>query len=95
LLAGELVTGGLKGLTLAALALPAVALLFGNVQVALCVALSIAAAGTVATTIGLVLPYALHRLGSDPALGSGPLATIVQDVLSIVIYFALAAWIID
>jgi magnesium transporter len=33
----------------------------------------------------------LARFGRDPAFGSGPIATIVQDVLSLVIYFALAS----
>jgi len=27
-------------------------------------------------------------LGLDPAFGSGPLSTVVQDLLSIVVYFA-------
>lgn len=90
LLLGELLTGAVIGTALAALALPAVALLFGEMRIAVAVALSIIAAGTVATTIGLLLPWTLHRLGSDPALGSGPLATILQDMLSILIYFALA-----
>ena len=90
LLPGEMLTGTLIGATLAALALPAVALMFGDVRIAVAVALAILAAGTVATTIGLLLPWMLNRLGSDPALGSGPLATIIQDVLSILIYFAIA-----
>jgi magnesium transporter len=30
------------------------------------------------------------RLARDPAFGSGPLATVIQDVLSIVVYFAVA-----
>jgi magnesium transporter len=30
-------------------------------------------------------------LGIDPAFGSGPLATVIQDLLSIVIYLAIAA----
>jgi magnesium transporter len=38
----------------------------------------------------MALPWVLHRLGLDPAYGSGPLATVTQDVLSIVIYFAVA-----
>jgi magnesium transporter len=29
-------------------------------------------------------------LGRDPAFGSGPLATVIQDLLSIIIYFAIA-----
>ena len=44
--------------------------------------------------VGLVppqrLPWTLHRLGRDPAFGSGPLATVVRDLLSIVIYFLAA-----
>ena len=44
-------------------------------------------AGTVATTIGVLFPWLLSRLGRDPAYGSGPIGTIVQDVLSLVIYF--------
>jgi magnesium transporter len=44
----------------------------------------------VATLVAMVLPYVLHRLGRDPAFGSGPLATVVQDLLSILIYFGVA-----
>jgi magnesium transporter len=32
----------------------------------------------------------LSRLGRDPAFGSGPLATVIQDLLSIAIYFLVA-----
>lgn len=34
--------------------------------------------------------YGLYRMGSDPAVGSGPIATVVSDVLTIVVYFAAA-----
>jgi magnesium transporter len=36
------------------------------------------------------LPWLLTRLGRDPAFGSGPIATIVQDVLSLAVYFLIA-----
>jgi magnesium transporter len=39
----------------------------------------------------MALPWALHRLGIDPAFGSGPLATVIQDLLSIMIYLAIAS----
>jgi magnesium transporter len=52
---------------------------------------SLAAACSVATTIGFLLPWLFARLGYDPALGSGPLATVVQDVLSLLIYFLIAS----
>jgi magnesium transporter len=90
LLGSELRTGLLMGMTLGALAFPIVALGFGDVRLAISVATAIFVAGGVATTIGLLLPWFFQRMGSDPALGSGPVATIIQDVLSLLIYFAIA-----
>jgi magnesium transporter len=89
LLADELRTGLLIGFVLAALSFPMVALAFGDFRLAFSVAAAILSAGVVATTIGLVLPWVLHRAGSDPAFGSGPVATIIQDVLSLLLYFAI------
>ncbi len=43
------------------------------------------------TLSAMTLPWALDRLGLDPAFGSGPLATVIQDLLSILIYFAIAS----
>jgi magnesium transporter len=36
------------------------------------------------------LPWLLNRFGFDPAFGSGPLATVIQDLLSVIIYLAIA-----
>lgn len=58
--------------------------------VAATVATSIWAACAVATTVGMGLPRLLGFLDQDPAFGSGPLATVVQDLLSILIYFGFA-----
>jgi magnesium transporter len=90
LILGELGTGLLIGLCLGALALPIVWFGFGNLGLAAAVALAILAAGAAATSIGLLLPWLLSRLGFDPAFGSGPVATIIQDVLSLLVYFGLA-----
>ena len=88
---GELRTGLLMGMTLAALALPAVWLAFGQVSLAIAVAGALLAAGAVATTVGLLLPWLLWRSGRDPAYGSGPLATVIQDLLSILIYLSIVS----
>jgi magnesium transporter len=88
---GELRTGLLMGVTLAALALPAVWLAFGQVSLAIAVAGALLAAGAVATTVGLLLPWLLWRSGRDPAYGSGPLATVIQDLLSILIYLSIVS----
>lgn len=66
------------------------ALLWADPAVAVTVATSIGAACTVATAVGMGLPWLLRSLGQDPAFGSGPLATVVQDLLSILIYFGFA-----
>jgi magnesium transporter len=43
-----------------------------------------------AGTIALGIPLLLQKLKKDPALGAGPFTTTVQDLLSIIIYFAIA-----
>jgi magnesium transporter len=91
LVAGELGTGILIGVTLGALAYPLVWLGFGSTALAATVALALIVASSLATSIGLLLPWAFARLGYDPALGSGPLGTVVQDVLSLLIYFLIAS----
>jgi magnesium transporter len=85
----EIATGTLIGLALATLTFLGMWLILGNVIVALGVAVSLLAAGTLASGIGLVLPWALSRARIDPAFGSGPVATIIQDVLTILVYFSV------
>jgi len=94
LIGGELRTGALIGLVLALMAFPMVWLVFGELRLAAAVMLALAGASIVASVLGLMLPWLLARFGTDPAYGSGPLATIVQDVLSLVIYFAAVSWIV-
>jgi magnesium transporter len=87
LMGGELRTGALIGLALAAMAFPMIWLAFGEISLAAAVTGALALASMLASVLGLVLPWLLGRLGTDPAYGSGPLATILQDVLSLLIYF--------
>jgi magnesium transporter len=89
LLTGELWTGLLIGFVLGGLSFPIVLVAFGNFPLAVAVALTIVTAGGVATSVGLLFPWLLYRIGKDPAFGSGPVATIVQDVTSLLIYFAI------
>lgn len=55
--------------------------------------LALAIIGTVycSVMIGIVLPWAFHRFGADPAVASGPLATVIRDVLSLCIYLVIAS----
>ncbi|HXH21076.1 MAG TPA: magnesium transporter, partial [Dehalococcoidia bacterium] len=87
----ELVTGLLVGAVLSAVLMPVVLLRWGQGDVALAVGLALFGACSTATAVAMLLPWALHRAGRDPAFGSGPLATVVQDLLSILIYFSVAS----
>lgn len=90
----ESLTGVLVGLVLGLVALPAVGLLLGSWPLALTVALALLAACTVATGVAMVLPWAMSAGGRDPAFGSGPLATVLQDLLSLMLYFLIASTIL-
>jgi magnesium transporter len=82
-------TGLLIGVSLA-LAFVPIGLATVDQGVVTVVAISIFAACAVATAVAMSLPALLNRLGADPAFGSGPLATVIQDLLSILIYFGVA-----
>jgi magnesium transporter len=81
-----LVIGALIGLAFFLFALAA----WGDVRVAGTVALSLVASCSIATVVAMALPAVFAGLGQDPAFGSGPLATVIQDLLSISVYLGLA-----
>jgi hypothetical protein len=87
----ELLSGLVIGFTLAAIAGPLVWWWWGDASVALAVGLALFAACSTATLAAMLLPWVFSAAGRDPAFGSGPLATVIQDLLSILIYFAIAA----
>ncbi len=86
----EALTGLAVGLLVGLVSLVAVALAFSAMDLAATVAISLLAACGTATVVAMVLPWLMARGNRDPAFGSGPLATVVQDLLSLVIYFAVA-----
>jgi magnesium transporter len=90
----EVLTGLVVGVLLGLTSFPAVWAVFGSASLATAVSASLLAACGVATIVAMMLPWAMDRLGKDPAFGSGPLATVIQDVLSLVIYFAIATAIV-
>ena len=87
LLVGELSTGLLMGAALSTTSGLCVWAVLQDLPLALAIAVALFAASAFATGIGLMLPWTFHRLGFDPAYGSGPLATVAQDILSLLVYF--------
>jgi len=86
----EVVTGALIGIFVGVLFYPFALLGWGDADTALAVGLALFACCAIATSVATLLPALLQRLGTDPAFGSGPLATIIQDLLSIIVYLAIA-----
>jgi magnesium transporter len=90
----ELLTGLVIGVLLGALFFVFALVFWGDERVAAAVGISLGISCSIATVVAMALPYGLARLGQDPAFGSGPLATVIQDLLSIVAYFAVATLIV-
>ena len=58
--------------------------------VAVTVAVALLGATSISTLVAILLPWVLPRFGVDPAFGSGPVATVLQDNLTLAIYFGAA-----
>jgi magnesium transporter len=86
----EVLTGLLVGAVIALISFGVALVWWGEADVALVVALTLLAACSIATAVAMALPWAFRQFGMDPVFGSGPLATVIQDLLSILLYFAIA-----
>ncbi|MBI5158926.1 magnesium transporter [Candidatus Micrarchaeota archaeon] len=62
-----------------------------SVAVSVILFASIFSASLAAVGMAILLPLVFMRTHRDPAMGSGPFATIITDILSLVIYFAVAS----
>jgi magnesium transporter len=91
LLRDELVIGLAIGATLGLISSIMVFVAFGDSSLSLAVGLAVLGGGAISATVGFGLPWVFKNLGSDPALGSGPICTIIQDVASLLIYFGLVS----
>jgi magnesium transporter len=65
-----------------------------SVKVGIVVAISLLVASSIATVLASVTPMIFKATGKDPALGSGPLATALQDSISLTVYFLVAMWLL-
>ena len=87
---GEVISGVLLSALVATAFFPVALVGWGDQGVALGVALALLASGLASTAVAIALPWGFQRAGADPAFGAGPLATLLQDLLTIGIYFAIA-----
>ncbi len=68
--------------------------LYNDFTIGIVLAISLFCAIMSAVLSGLIVPYFLSKMRLDPANASGPIATIIQDILSVTIYFSVAAWLL-
>lgn len=66
----------------------------GSIKIALTIGLSVLISTVAAVMIATSIPLILFSLKKDPALGSGPMATAIQDISTLLIYFVIATIII-
>jgi magnesium transporter len=83
------------GITMALLAGAAVAvfaqLLVGKPIIGLIVGVAMFCAMSLASVMGVVIPWIFEKLKIDPAIASGPFMTTTQDITGLVVYFTLAS----
>ena len=65
-------------------------LMYNNFKISfvLCVSIIITTLSSIIT--GLLIPFIFRKFKKDPANGSGPIGTIIQDLLSVIIYLVTA-----
>lgn len=86
----EAVTGLVIGLALALVVTPYISWRWGEFDVAMVVGLTVFITCAIATVLAMLIPWLFDRWHIDPAFGSGPIATIAEDLASLVIYFTIA-----
>lgn len=90
ILSREIVLGMFIGLSLGAVSTLWAFWLQGNWTIALVVGMSFVFVIIVATTMGTFLPFAVKKIGFDPAFIATPLITTTIDVTALLIYFMIA-----
>lgn len=63
-----------------------------TISIVLALALFVAIFSSLIT--GLVVPFFFNKIKLDPANASGPIGTIIQDIVSVSVYFLIAGLIL-
>jgi magnesium transporter len=82
------------GLTMS-VAVAGLGMLRGGPDVAFVVASSMLIIVLIGSLIGMSLPFLLSRMRLDPATASGPLITSIADAAGVLVYFGIAAYVLE
>jgi len=94
-IAKELVLGMIIGMVIGLITGVFSYFLSGSYTIAIVIAVSLFTSMSVATVLGVLVPLLLRGLKLDPAVGSGPFITSLQDLISLTIYFSIAFWLLS
>ena len=83
----ELLLGIIIGLFSALISGSIVQLWLGDELLTISIALSVFAATATAPLIAVLVTRVMSALRTDPAAGSGPIDTVIQDMVSVLIFF--------
>lgn len=86
----EIGSGFITGLVCGIVIFIVILMMYQEPTLGLIVCLSLIVSMTVATLIGTIVPLFMDKVGIDPAVASGPFITTANDIISLLIYFALA-----
>lgn len=90
----ETFLGIFLGLVMCSLTFVAIMSIFNSMELASAVSLGMFLAVAVAPLIALLVTKLLQIEHTDPAVGAGPIATVIQDTVSVVVYGIAATLII-
>jgi magnesium transporter len=93
-LRAEVMIGLLLGVACGLLVAGVAAAWLGQVSVVLSTLGGIAGGVAGAAVIGVAIPNLLHRLKLDPQVAAGPIALAASDMLTLLVYFNLARWLL-
>lgn len=86
----ELGVGFVSGIIFAMIALGFIYVWLGSLSLALTVASSLFVTVFIAPVLGMTITRLIQLGHKDPAVASGPLGTVIQDTISVIIYGFLA-----
>ncbi len=90
----ELVTGLFLGLGAGSVVALAALVWLGQARVAACLVGGVAGGVTASAALGLAVPVLLRLLRLEPRVAAGPVALACADVVTILVYFNLARWLL-
>lgn len=90
----EIAVNFILGLILAGLILAISLVWLGLPLISLVLSVSVFLTVWFTVLVAILLPWLFSRLGQDPAIASGPLATVIRDIMSLLIYLGVASFLL-